>query len=184
MSGRRLHRALADRGSAQALRPCCPPRSSFSVGRIDSSNAELMRRARSGDPRPTLLSSPKPRPRDVAPGRRWYDNGPRMAGPASHADFRCRGPIEPVDWSGLSLVPSGVARRRGSCTRASASKWPTTLVGRTQAGGHPGWRRPMSTVVAMVGGRRHQHPRTLGGPFDAIPGWVDECLPGPTPPVC
>ena len=165
-------------GLRGALRPLLPEIVVQCVGRIDSSNAELMRRARSGDPRPTLLVAETQTAGRGRQGRRWHDNGP-LDGQDLPATlmFSLSRPIEPVDWSGLSLAV-GVALAE-ALHPGIRLKWPNDL-----------WweERKLAGILvetAHVHGRRHvvvgvgiNIREPLGGDFSTPPAWVDECLPG------
>jgi len=73
------------------------------VAEIDSTNAELMRRARAGDVTPTLLVAEHQSAGRGRLGRAWQDCRNARGGPGSLM-FSLGLPLAPADWSGLSLA--------------------------------------------------------------------------------
>jgi BirA family transcriptional regulator, biotin operon repressor / biotin---[acetyl-CoA-carboxylase] ligase len=74
------------------------------VGEIDSTNTELMRRARAGVVSPVLLVAERQTAGRGRLGRLWESTA--QAGPAADASltFSIGMPLAPADWSGLSLA--------------------------------------------------------------------------------
>lgn len=120
-----------------------PPVPGFSVEvveRIDSTNSELMRRARAGWTAPVLLVANRQTAGRGRLGRSWFSEGaPAGAGPVDPArlpalTFSFGMALAPHDWSGLSLAV-GVALA-DSLHPSLGLKWPNDvwLGGRKVAG--------------------------------------------------
>ncbi len=96
---------------------------------IDSTNSELMRRARSGRPSPTLLIAEYQTAGRGRQGRNWHSPGP-AAGALPYSrlpalTFSIGLAMAPRDWLGLSLaVGVGVAR---TLHPALGLKWPNDI---------------------------------------------------------
>ena len=103
---------------------------------LDSTNSELMRRARAGDTRPTLLVAQHQTAGRGRLGRQWQDR------PGDALMFSLGLSLHPVDWSGLSLaVGLSIANSLDPDHHLKLGlKWPNDL-----------WVGPAS------------HPRKLGG---------------------
>ena len=84
----------------QALQTWLPSLQVEVAARIDSSNAELMRRVRAGDTRPVLLIAEQQSAARGRLGRQWQSGV--KAGDALSVSLAL--PLHPRDWSGLSLV--------------------------------------------------------------------------------
>lgn len=118
MSGLALH---WNRGAlAQTLAAVLPDVLVEVVAEIDSTNSELMRRARAGSTRPTLLVAETQTAGRGRLGRTW-----QQAAPGASLSFSLSLPLAPRDWSGLSLaVGLSVAE---SLHPAIGLKWPNDL---------------------------------------------------------
>jgi len=95
---------------------------------IDSTNTELMRRARAGQPEPVLLAADEQTAGRGRLGKGWHSQ------PGQSLTFSLGLPMAPVDWSGLSLaVGVSVAESLHPDIRL---KWPNDLLhaGRKLAG--------------------------------------------------
>ena len=102
---------------------------------IDSTNSELMRRARAGQRDPVLLVAERQTAGRGRLGRHWHSDGPPAAGGAIPAQgtgsgagsltFSLALPLAPNDWSGLSLaVGVSVVRSLHPQLRL---KWPNDI---------------------------------------------------------
>lgn len=113
-----------------AVAPLLPGFSVEVLPRIDSTNTELMRRARAGRCAPTLLVAEQQTAGRGRLGRDWHSGAQ-----ADSLTFSLGLPLSPVDWSGLSLaVGVSVAESLQPVlpTASSASpriglKWPNDL---------------------------------------------------------
>ena len=113
-----------------AVEPQLPGFSVEVLPRIDSTNSELMRRARAGRCAPTLLVAEQQTAGRGRLGRDWHSGAQ-----AESLTFSLGLPLSPVDWSGLSLaVGVSVAESLQPVlpTASSASpriglKWPNDL---------------------------------------------------------
>lgn len=83
----------------EALAPVLPGFTVEILPQLDSSNSELMRRAHAGQLEPTLLVVERQTAGRGRLGRTWAD-----AGPAASLCFSLGLPLQPRDWSGLSLA--------------------------------------------------------------------------------
>lgn len=86
---------------------------------LDSSNTELMRRARSGRQEPVLLVAERQTAGRGRLGRDWY------SAPGDSLTFSLGLPLAPADWSGLSLVVGTSLAE--SLHPAIRLKWPNDL---------------------------------------------------------
>ncbi len=89
--------------SEQILREVAPDLRDLRVEvlkRIDSTNSELMRRARSGPAEPILLVAEQQTDGRGRLGRHWFSG----EGAGSSLTFSIGMPLAPLDWSGLSLA--------------------------------------------------------------------------------
>ena len=103
----------------QALHAAHPDFNVELLGEIDSTNTELMRRARDGIHARTLLVAARQTAGRGRLGRTW------SSGPEASLTFSLAWPLAPRDWSGLSLaVGLSVAR---SLHPRIALKWPNDL---------------------------------------------------------
>ena len=95
---------------------------------IDSTNTELMRRARTGQTEPTLLVAERQTAGRGRMGRVWESNTEALEALAS-LTFSLGLPLAPADWSGLSLAV-GLAVAEGldpDCSAGVRLKWPNDL---------------------------------------------------------
>ena len=92
---------------------------------IDSTNTELMRRAKAGQSEPILLIAEKQTAGRGRLGREWYDLGDRVSDSLPALTFSLGMPLSPVAWSGLSLAV-GVSIAQ-SLHPGIGLKWPNDL---------------------------------------------------------
>ncbi|MDF1483914.1 biotin--[acetyl-CoA-carboxylase] ligase [Ramlibacter sp. H39-3-26] len=111
----------------EAVEPTLPGFTVETLAEIDSTNTELMRRARAGRAEPTLLVAERQSAGRGRLGRSW------LGEPGDALTFSLGLPLAPVDWSGLSLA-AGVAvaeALQGPPAPAAALrlglKWPNDL---------------------------------------------------------
>ena len=158
-----------------ALAPLLPGLVVEVAGQIDSTNSELMRRARAGRAAPVLLVAEAQTAARGRLGRGWQ--GGEVGGALSCSLGL---PLAPRDWSGLSLaVGLAVAESLHPDIRL---KWPNDLwwQGRKLAGilvetagtGQPGTGR-----YAVIGIGVNIAPLPGEG-FATPPAWLQELLPG------
>ena len=103
----------------EAVAPLLPGFSVEILPQIDSTNTELMRRIRAGQPEPTLLVAETQTAGRGRLGRSW------TGAPGDSLMFSLALPLSPLDWSGLSLaVGVSVAE---SLHPAIQLKWPNDL---------------------------------------------------------
>ena len=96
---------------------------------IDSTNTELMRRARAGQTEPTLLVAERQTAGRGRMGRVWESAGAAQEASPASLTFSLGLPLAPADWSGLSLAV-GLAVAEGLDPDGSAGvrlKWPNDL---------------------------------------------------------
>ena len=113
----------------EAVAPLLPGFNIEVLPRIDSTNTELMRRARAGRCEPILLVAEQQTAGRGRLGRDWH------SGLGASLTFSLGLPLAPVDWSGLSLaVGVSVAESLqpvlpavGSATSRIGLKWPNDL---------------------------------------------------------
>lgn len=103
----------------EAVSPLLPGFTVEILPEIDSSNTELMRRARAGQTEPVLLVAQRQTAGRGRLGRPW------TTGIADSLTFSLGLPLAPADWSGLSLAV-GVAVAEALHPRI-ALKWPNDL---------------------------------------------------------
>ena len=124
----------------EAVAPQLPGFSVEVLQSTDSTNTELMRRARAGRCEPVLLVAERQTAGRGRLGRSWHSAGPQPAGQGEGAGlpaltFSLGLPLAPVNWSGLSLaVGVSVAESLqpqlpapGSRTPRIGLKWPNDL---------------------------------------------------------
>jgi BirA family biotin operon repressor/biotin-[acetyl-CoA-carboxylase] ligase len=144
---------------------------------IDSSNSELMRRARAGQYEPTLLVAERQTAGRGRMGRVWQSQ------PGDSLTFSLSLSLKPRDWSGLSLAV-GLSLAE-SLHPDVGLKWPNDLwfedrklggilVEAASMGGH-------SQVVVGVG--LNVHPRPADG-LNTAPAALTELLPDLSAPDC
>lgn len=103
----------------QALVPLLPDVSVELLPHIDSTNSELMRRARAGQRQPVLLAAVEQSAGRGRQGKAWITR------PGAALTFSLGLPLQPRDWSGLSLaVGVSLAERLGPEVML---KWPNDL---------------------------------------------------------
>ncbi|MEP6557707.1 MAG: biotin--[acetyl-CoA-carboxylase] ligase [Burkholderiales bacterium] len=156
------------------------------VASIDSTNSELMRRARAGCCEPVLLVAQTQTAGRGRLGRSWH------GGTDDALTFSISLPLAPRDWSGLSLA-LGVAladaldpqRRQGL-----GLKWPNDLWFEARklagilvetvapAGSAAAHRTAMRQLVIGVGINIAERP---GAGLATAPAWARELMPGCTP---
>ncbi|MES2949895.1 MAG: biotin--[acetyl-CoA-carboxylase] ligase [Pseudomonadota bacterium] len=90
----------------EAVSPVLPAFSVEVLPEIDSTNTELMRRARAGQLEPVLLVAERQSAGRGRLGRTWSSGGDAVAADASlpSLTFSLGLPLSPADWSGLSLA--------------------------------------------------------------------------------
>ena len=111
----------------QAVAPLLPDFSVEVVAEIDSTNSELMRRARAGQCAPVLLVAERQSAGRGRLGRPWHSAV--NPGVGASLTFSLGLPLAPADWSGLSLaVGLSVAESLDPAHRVPVSlKWPNDL---------------------------------------------------------
>ena len=103
----------------EAVAPLLPGFTVEILPEIDSSNSELMRRARSGQAEPTLLVAERQTAGRGRLGRAW------QSAAGDSLTFSLALPLAPADWSGLSLaVGASLAENLHPAVRL---KWPNDL---------------------------------------------------------
>ena len=103
----------------EAIAPLLPGFTVEILPEIDSTNTELMRRARAGQAEPVLLVAEMQTAGRGRLGRGWH------SAPGASLTFSLGLPLAPADWSGLSLAV-GVSLA-GSLHPAIGLKWPNDL---------------------------------------------------------
>src|SRR4051812_410867 len=128
----------------EAVAPLLPGFTVEILPELDSSNSELMRRARSGALEPTLLVAERQTAGRGRLGRAW------QSAPGDSLTFSLGLPLAPADWSGLSLaVGVSLAEHLHPAVRL---KWPNDLwVGERKLGGI---LIETASFGAAAGGRR------------------------------
>jgi BirA family biotin operon repressor/biotin-[acetyl-CoA-carboxylase] ligase len=112
---------------AAAVAPLLPGFAVEAVAEIDSTNTELMRRARAGRVEPVLLVAERQTAGRGRLGRPWQSGAQQDA--AVSLTFSLGMPLAPADWSGLSLAV-GVAVAEGldpSGAHKVGLKWPNDI---------------------------------------------------------
>lgn len=104
----------------QAIEPALPGFSVEVLPEIDSTNSELMRRARKGQLEPVLLVAEQQSAGRGRMGRQWHTETPQQA-----LTFSLGLMLAPQDWSGLSLA-AGLSLAR-SLHPDIRLKWPNDL---------------------------------------------------------
>lgn len=109
----------------EAVAPTLPGFTVEVLPEIDSTNSELMRRARAGQHEPTLLVAERQTAGRGRLGRVWEGGSVSGAGELPSLTFSLGLPLAPRDWSGLSLaVGVCVAENLDAAVRL---KWPNDL---------------------------------------------------------
>jgi BirA family transcriptional regulator, biotin operon repressor / biotin---[acetyl-CoA-carboxylase] ligase len=139
---------------------------------VDSTNSELMRRARSGRPETVLLVAEQQTAGRGRLGREWHSD------PAGSLTFSLGVTLSPHDWAGLSLAV-GVALAEALHPDIGL-KWPNDLwVADAKLGGilietAPGPDR--HTRYAIVGVGLNLQPRPVQG-LSTPPAWLQQLRP-------
>ncbi len=157
----------------EAVSPALPSFSVEILPQIDSTNSELMRRARAGQTEPILLVAESQTAGRGRLGRDWLSQG--ASTPA--LTFSLGMPLHMADWSGLSLaVGVSVAP---SLHPALQLKWPNDVwfEGRKLAGILIETVNIGSTRYAVIGVGLNIGPREAVG-LSTPPAWLQELLPG------
>ena len=135
----------------QAVAPLLPGFTVEVLPSIDSTNTELMRRARAGRCTPTLLVAEQQTAGRGSLGRDWHSGAQ-----ADSLTFSLGLPLSPADWSGLSLaVGVSVAESLqpvlpavGSASPRIGLKWPNDLwLGGTGSGVNAGGERKLGGIL-------------------------------------
>ena len=166
----------------EALAPLLPGFTVEVLPEIDSTNTELMRRAKAGQIEPTLLVAEKQTAGRGRLGRDWHNLAARAPDSLPALTFSLGLPLSPIDWSGLSLaVGVSVAQ---SLHPAIGLKWPNDL-----------WlhARKLAGILietAVFGGQRYavigvginlREPQSTPDSASPIlrtpPAWLQELLP-------
>ena len=180
------------RQSLDALLPGCGVEV---AAEIDSTNTELMRRARAGRAAPVLLAAERQTAGRGRLGRSWQSA--QQAQEPSSLTFSLGLPLTPQDWSGLSLaVGVSVAESLDPTgTGRVAIKWPNdlwvddrklvgilveTALPQGDGAGPAAERYVVIGVGVNVGAREVAASGTDAAPRNA-PAWVQQWRPGATP---
>ena len=143
---------------------------------IDSTNSELMRRARAGQLDPTLLVAERQTAGRGRLGRTWHSGGADVDGiPA--LTFSLGLPLAPTSWSGLSLaVGISVAQ---SLHPSLQLKWPNDIwLNDRKLGGILIETATVNDVrYAVIGIGINIAPRSAAG-LSTPPAWLQEVQPG------
>lgn len=163
-----------------------PSLAAFSVEilpEIDSTNSELMRRARAGRTEPTLLAAEQQTAGRGRMGRAWQSN----AGDSLTFSFGLN--LSPASWEGLSLaVGASVAQSLSTATGAQIQlKWPNDLwwQGRKLAGilietaTAPGSKSQERFAVIGIG--INIKPRAFDENLTTQSAWLQEISPASSP---
>jgi BirA family transcriptional regulator, biotin operon repressor / biotin---[acetyl-CoA-carboxylase] ligase len=157
----------------EAVSPLLPSFSVEILPQIDSTNSELMRRARAGQTDPILLVAESQTAGRGRLGREWLSQG--ASTPA--LTFSVGLPLHSPDWSGLSLaVGVSVAT---SLHPDLQLKWPNDVwfQGRKLAGILIETLTMGATRYAVIGVGLNIGPRESTG-LSTAPAWLQELLPG------
>jgi len=173
---------------AAAVAPLLPGFAVEAVAEIDSTNTELMRRARAGRIEPVLLVAERQTAGRGRLGRPWQSGAQQDA--AASLTFSLGMPLAPADWSGLSLAV-GVAVAEGldpSGAHKVGLKWPNDIwVGDRKLvgilietalpsdGGADASRYVVVGIGINIGAREGDGMRTP-------PAWLHQWRPGVTAP--
>jgi BirA family biotin operon repressor/biotin-[acetyl-CoA-carboxylase] ligase len=166
------------RGEAirQAVAPLAPGFTVEVLAEVDSTNSELMRRARSGRHDPVLLVAEAQTAGRGRLGRGW------ASAPGDSLTFSLGLALAPEDWSGLSLAV-GVAIAEALDPRVRI-KWPNDLwvEGRKLAGilietATPTGGDPQGPRYAVIGVGLNVRPPAAGA-YSTAPASLEELLPG------
>ncbi|NDP38690.1 MAG: biotin--[acetyl-CoA-carboxylase] ligase [Rhodoferax sp.] len=166
----------------QAVLPDLPGFRVEWLAQIDSTNSELMRRARAGRLEPVLLVAGQQTAGRGRLGRQWFSDAGADTNQASDGSltFSLGLPLAPLDWSGLSLaVGVSVVQNLHPDLRL---KWPNDvwLRDRKLAGILIETANLTDTPearYAVVGIGINMKPRAATG-LSTPPAWLGEVLPG------
>ncbi len=167
----------------QAVEPVLPGFTVEVLPEIDSTNTELMRRLKAGRPQPTLLVAEHQSAGRGRLGRTWQSQR------ASSLTFSLGLPLQPADWSGLSLAV-GISLAESldpdnASDRRIGLKWPNDLWLCT-----PGAERKLAGILVETANREGLRYVVIGiginistsvmtdGPGSSSPG-----LPASIPPA-
>ena len=175
----------------EAVAPTLPGFTVEVLPEIDSTNTELMRRARAGQHEPTLLVAERQTAGRGRMGRVWDGGQAADAAELPSLMFSLGLPLAPRDWSGLSLaVGVCVAESLDPATGNVRLKWPNDLwlADDRKLGGilvetasvaptQPGEVAPRYVVIGIG---INITPRTLGdgGGLSNRPAALQELVPG------
>lgn len=164
----------------EQVQPLLPGFSVEVLPQIDSTNSELMRRARAGQLEPTLLIAEHQTAGRGRLGRQWLSEGqgghavPTVG--AIPLSFSLGLPLSPPDWSGLSLaVGVSLARSLHPDVRL---KWPNDLWlrGRKLAGILIETASFAGVRFVVIGVGINVAPRSAQG-LSTPPAWLQELVP-------
>jgi BirA family biotin operon repressor/biotin-[acetyl-CoA-carboxylase] ligase len=165
----------------EAVSPHLPGFTVEILPEIDSSNSELMRRARAGRMDPVLLVAEQQTAGRGRLGRAWYSGRQAASVGATSLTFSLGLPLAPADWSGLSLAV-GVSLAE-SLHPSIQLKWPNDLwlADRKLAGilietASFGEGREAQRYAVIGVGINIAAPQATG--LSTAPAWVREVLPG------
>jgi BirA family biotin operon repressor/biotin-[acetyl-CoA-carboxylase] ligase len=162
----------------EAVAPMLPGFTVEVLPQVDSTNTELMRRARAGRLEPVLLVAETQTAGRGRLGRQWSSG----ARPGDVLTFSFGLPLRMADWSGLSLaVGLSVARSLHPDLRL---KWPNDvwLADRKLAGILIETTQIDAARYAVVGVGLNITPRDAAG-LATAPAWLQELDPGLTAPL-
>ena len=157
----------------EAVSPLLPSFSVEILPQLDSTNSELMRRARAGQTEPILLVAESQTAGRGRLGRSWLSEETS----ATALTFSIGMPLHMADWSGLSLaVGVSVA---SSLHPALQLKWPNDIwfQERKLAGILIETVTMGATRYAVIGVGLNIGPREAAG-LSTAPAWLQELLPG------
>ena len=157
----------------EAVSPLLPSFSVEILPQLDSTNSELMRRARAGQTEPILLVAESQTAGRGRLGRSWLSEETS----ATALTFSIGMPLHMADWSGLSLaVGVSVA---SSLHPALQLKWPNDIwfQERKLAGILIETLTMGATRYAVIGVGLNIGPREAAG-LSTAPAWLQELLPG------
>jgi BirA family transcriptional regulator, biotin operon repressor / biotin---[acetyl-CoA-carboxylase] ligase len=168
----------------EAVAPHLPGFSVEVLPEVDSTNTELMRRARAGQFDPVLLVAERQTAGRGRLGRDWHSGqtAKSAAGALPSLTFSIGLPLAPTDWSGLSLAV-GVAVAESLHTDI-VLKWPNDLwwSGRKLAGILIETASSGAHRYAVVGVGINIAPRSADG-LSTPPAWLQEIDGAMTPPL-
>jgi len=158
----------------EAVVPQIPDFTVEVLPQVDSTNTELMRRARAGSLEPVLLVAETQTAGRGRLGRDWHSSA--AADPGASLTFSLGLPLQIADWSGLSLAV-GVSVVQ-SLHPDLQLKWPNDvwLQDRKLAGILIETTSVGATRYAVIGVGINIAPRDAGG-LATTPAWLQELLP-------